>query len=89
MYIPMASSGQRVMKVVRRMVMGGWPVRLQITLAAVGVGGVFAVAPGAGRGDRWVFRSVQEDGVRVAPGGGAPGQGRVLGHPGSIGGGGP
>lgn len=50
----------RVMEAIR-------PVCLQVALATVGVSGVFAVAAGAGRGQRGVVRPVQEDGVRLAP----------------------
>lgn len=54
---------------VMRMMKAIWPVCLQVALAPVRVGGVFAVASGAGRGQRGVVRRpVQEDRVRLAPG---------------------
>lgn len=63
------------------------PVCLQVALAVVGVGGVFAVASRAGRGQQEVVRrSVQEDGVGLASGRRAAGQRRVLRGPHAVGG---
>ena len=67
----MTTSGQRVMKRMR-MTKAVRPICLQLALAATGVRGVFAVASGAGRGQRGVVRPpVEEDRVRLATGRGA------------------
>lgn len=64
-----------------------WPVCLQVVLAPVGVGGVFAVTSGAGWGQEVVvWRPIQEDRVRLAAGRGAASQCWVLGSPHAVGG---
>lgn len=69
-----------------RMMKAGQSVRLQIALAPVGVGGVFAIAPGAGRGQRGVlWSSIQKDRVGLAPGRGAASQCGVLRSPMAVG----
>lgn len=61
-------------------------VRLQFTLAAVGVGRVHAVAAGTLRGHGGIVRRVEEDRVRLTSCRGAPRQRRELSSPDAVGG---
>lgn len=83
--VPVTASGQRVVKVVGMMEAVG-PVCLQVSLAPVGVGGVFAVASRAGGGQRGVVGPVQEHGVGLASGRRAADQQGVLSAPQAVGG---
>lgn len=76
------------MKMLRREEAAG-AVRLQFALAAVGVGGVPAVAAGTLRGHGGVVWRVEEDRVRLTACRGAARQRRELSSPDAVGGAGP